>query len=82
MFYRMNTTDICQDHHESFSLSTMRKAVRIQWISDGGEDPWWVGEGIKCLSIVTWTAVCWFHAMKKFMGAQSFTFQKQATGWA
>ena len=81
MLRRRDTTDICQDHHEL--LAEYDEEGRADPVDLGRRGRPMVGGRRQVrLSIVTWTAVCWFHAMKKFMGAQSFTFQKQATGWA
>ena len=54
--------------------------MRIEWVP-GEEDPWWMSNECKWATAFTWTAVCWFEAMKGVMGAQTYTFTKVATGW-
>lgn len=80
-FYNLNTMDVHQETGESFRLDGMNSSTRLEWVQ-GTEDPWWASEGMRNVSALTCTAVCWFHAMKGFMGTQRFVFNKSAVGFA
>ena len=80
MFYSMNTMDTHQEKTERFNLDSMKDACRIEWVP-GLEDPWWMNTCWRNISVLTCTAVCWFHAIKKYMGSQTFAFEKKATAF-
>ena len=82
-FYKRNTKDKYQDKSCSYSMphlnGTDSDGVRIEWVA--GKDPWWANNECKWITCCTFTAVCWFHAMKSFMAAEDYHYVKEATGW-
>jgi len=80
MFYNANRRDRHQDTHESFHLPSMHDTLRAEWVG-GGEDPCYASRGMCCVSVLTCTAACWFAAMRNFIGAQEYTFEKTATAF-
>ena len=81
MFYNANRRDKHQDTMAYFELPGMHDVLRAEWVG-GGQDPCWVHPYCCCLASVTFTAACWFSAMRGFMGAQTFAFEKSASDFA
>ena len=83
-FYKRNTRDRHQDKSCTYSMPHLGgndlDGVHIEWVP-GEPMPWWMSNTCKMVTALTWTAVCWFQAMKSVMGAQTYVFTKVATGW-
>ena len=78
-FYSVNRRDMHQDTHESFSVPSLVKAQRIQWVE--GETPCWATDACMYMSALLLMGPCWLYKMQAFMGMQAYTFHKSCGGW-
>ena len=81
MFYAANRRDVQQEYRDIRSLPGLKETALCEWADDGKEDPCWASQGCCILSTITCSAVCWFMAMRDYMAADSYTFDKDVLGF-